>query len=148
MATRRRPAFSQIFQTFGGLWKASARLTVMLAMDSAPLVMDRSLQRRAAVRYRLRLPVIFHWNDGKDHTEGGFTADVALDGAFILSSKCPPMGTSVRIEILLPTPDQSGGELRIECIGKVMRVVSQAGITGFGVQGVFDDDHLTGQTPE
>ena len=120
----------------------------MLAMDSAPLVMDRSLQRRAAVRYRLRLPVIFHWNDGKDHTEGGFTADVALDGAFILSSKCPPMGTSVRIEILLPTPDQSGGELRIECIGKVMRVVNQAGFTGFGVQGMFDDDHLTGQEPE
>jgi hypothetical protein len=117
----------------------------MLAMDSAPLVIDRSLQRRAAVRYRLRLPVIFHWNDGTDHTEGGFTADVALDGAFILSSRCPPMGSSVRIEVLLPPPDQSGGELRIQCIGKVMRVV---GDIGFGVQGVFDDDHLTSKADE
>jgi hypothetical protein len=108
-------------------------------------VIERGLQRRSAVRYRLRLPVIFHWNDGIDHTEGGFTADIALDGAFILSTKAPPVGKEVRIEVLLPSPDNSRSELRIECVGKVIRVVDEYGCTGFGVKGMFDDDHLTRQ---
>jgi hypothetical protein len=107
------------------------------------LVVERVQQRRAAMRYKLRLPVIFHWDDGRWHTEGGFTSDVALDGALILSSRCPPVGSDVRIEILLPSPDQSGEELRIECTGKVTRVLEQTGYSAFGVHGVFDDDHLT-----
>lgn len=108
-------------------------------------ILEFRLQRRAAVRYKLRLPVLFHWNDGKEHTEGGFTIDVALDGALILSSKCPPVGSDVRIVVLIPSPDQSGEELRIECIGKVTRLVEQPGCSAFGVHGMFDDDHLTRQ---
>lgn len=102
---------------------------------------ETSLQRRVAVRYKLRLPVIFHWNNGREHTEGGFTNDVALDGVLIFSSKCPPVGADIRIEVLFPSPDQSSEELRIECIGKVVRVAEQAGC--FGVHGFFDEGHLT-----
>jgi hypothetical protein len=105
------------------------------------LVKQRTMERRATVRYKLRLPAIFHWNDGTEHTEAGFTNDVALDGAMILSSKCPPVGTSIRIEVLLPSPAESGAELRIECIGNVVRVAEKGGC--FGVHGLFDDDHLT-----
>jgi hypothetical protein len=108
-------------------------------------VFERKLQRRAAVRYKLQLPVIFHWNDGTRHTAGGFTTDVALDGALILSSECPPIGSDVRIEVLIPSPDQSGVELRIECVGKVTRALDQPGLRAFGVHGIFDDDHLTRQ---
>ncbi len=99
-------------------------------------------ERRTEVRYKLRLPVLFHWNDGKEQMEGGFTCDVALDGALIFSSRCPPIGSDVRIEVLIPSPD-SGVELRVQCIGKVTRVVEESGC--FGVQGMFDDDHLTRQ---
>ena len=105
------------------------------------LVNEVTVQRRAAVRYKLRLPVIFHWSNGGEHTEGGFTHDVALDGALIFSSKCPPEGSDIRIEVLVPSPDQSEDELRVECTGKVTRVADQAGC--FGVQGIFDDDHFT-----
>jgi len=105
------------------------------------LANENTMQRRAAVRYKLRLPVIFHWNDGTEHTEGGFTSDVALDGALIVSSKYPPVGTVIRIEILLRSPYQNGEELRIECVGNVIRVAAPSGC--FGVLGVFDDDHLT-----
>ncbi len=109
-------------------------------------ILERALYRRAAIRYKLHLPVIFHWKDGaEEHTEGGFTSDVSLDGALILSSKCPPVGSAVRIEDLIPSPDQSGEELRIECVGVVTRVVEQPGSRAFGVHGIFDDDHLTRQ---
>jgi hypothetical protein len=100
--------------------------------------------RRVQVRYPLKLPVIFHWkdNDGTEHTGGGFTCDVALDGALIFSSRCPPMGTAIRIEVLIPAPD-NGAEIRVECVGKVARVEDRAGC--FGVRGIFDDDHITRQ---
>jgi hypothetical protein len=130
------------FQTFGGLSNAQLLGKLKLLMKPGP-VLERSQQRRTALRYKLRLPVIFHWNDGIEHTEGGFTNDVALDGALILSSKCPPVGSEVRIEILLPSPDLSDEDLRIECTGKVTRVLEQTGYSAFGVHGVFDDDHLT-----
>ena len=125
------------------MWNACQGLTLGSRMHL--LQADGSnLQRRATVRYKLRLPVIFHWNDGTQHTEGGFTSDVALDGALIFSTKCPPVGSDIRIEVLVPSPDQSGDELRIECIGKVTRVAEQAGC--FGVHGKFDNDHLTCHT--
>lgn len=95
------------------------------------------------MRYRLRLPVIFHWNDGTHRTEGGFTYDVAVNGALICSSKCPPVGADVRIEVLVPSPDQSAEEIRIECFGKVTRVWEQSGSAYFGVHGMFNDDQLT-----
>lgn len=95
------------------------------------------------MRYSLRLPVIFHWNDGADHTEGGFTTDVALDGALILSSRCPPVGADIRIEVLVPSPDRSAEEIRIECVGKVTRVTDHLGSSFFGVRGMFNDDQLT-----
>ena len=100
-------------------------------------------ERRDEVRYSLRLPVIFHWNDGREKMQGGFTCDVARDGALIFSTRCPPIGSDVRVEILIPSPDRSGAELHVQCIGKVTRVVKEAGC--FGVEGTFDDDHLTRQ---
>lgn len=131
-------------QAFVALSGSGLCLMLRIDMELSPPDANKGLQRRAAVRYRLRLPVIFHWNDGQDHTEGGFTVDVALDGAFIVSSRCPPVGSDVRIEVLLPSLDDAS-EMRIECAGRVMRVVNGAGGVGFGVRGTFDDDHLTQQ---
>ncbi len=99
--------------------------------------------RRTAVRYKLQLPVIFHWKEGGECTGGGFTSDVALDGALINSSTCPPVGTDLLIEVLLLSPVSGGKEMRIQCTGKVTRVVDQGDFMSFGVRGDFDDDHLT-----
>jgi len=109
------------------------------------LVTERKLQRRTAVRYKLQLPVIFYWNDGVEHTAGGFTCDVALNGALIQSAVCPPIGCDVRIEVLIPSPDLRKEQLRIQCSGKVTRALSYSGGGSFGVRGYFDDDHITRQ---
>jgi hypothetical protein len=131
--------------TFDGLLPLHRRLNV--AGMTARLVTIPISQRRAAARYQLRLPVIFHWSDQTHHTEGGFTRDVGRDGAFIISSKCPPVGSDVWIEILLPSLDEASPELRVECMGKVTRVESGFGYKGFGVCGQFDDDQLSGHAP-
>jgi hypothetical protein len=108
-------------------------------------VIDRGTQRRSAVRYRLHLPVIFHWNDGGECTEGGFTYDVALNGALIFSAKCPPIGCDIRIEILVPSPTGESEQLRIQCVGKVTRAITEGGNSSFGVRGLFDDDNIKRQ---
>ena len=91
--------------------------------------------------------MIFHWGTEEEFTQGGFTRDVARDGAFIMSSVCPPVGSAVRIEILIPSPSHHGEELRIECAGTVVRKVDELGLKGFGFSGVFDDKHLRGRVP-
>ena len=93
----------------------------------------------SAVRYRLRLPAIIRWNDGTEHTEGGFTNDVAVDGALISSSKCPPVGTDVRVEMLVPSLDNETADIQIECEGKVVSILNAVGCRRFGVRGRFKD---------
>lgn len=109
---------------------------------------DRNLERRAAARYKLRLPVIFHWNDSQAHTEGGFTYDIARDGVLIRSKVCPAVGSTIRVEVLLPSVDLDGVGMRVQCTGQVTRVIDQGGVMSFGVEGDFDDAHLTTETEQ
>lgn len=106
-------------------------------------VLERKVRHRAAAKYRLRLPAIFHWDDGSEHTECGFTNEVSVDGALIVCSKCPPIGSNVRVEVLLPSPDSDAGDIRIECKGKVICIQDHVACSTFGVQGIFSDDELT-----
>ncbi|HTW79607.1 MAG TPA: PilZ domain-containing protein [Terracidiphilus sp.] len=100
-------------------------------------------ERRAAPRYPLRLPVIFYWNDGSDHAGGGFTIDIAVDGALISSSSCPPVGTEVQVEVLIPSPRFALEEIRIQSKGVVTRIWKELGAGYFGLRGEFNDDQLT-----
>lgn len=94
------------------------------------------------VRYALRLPVIFHWGEQMNNVEGGFTKDIGRDEAFVLSGNCPPIGTHVRMEVLVPSPDSLPGAIRIECSGKVTHVVREDGYCGFLFHGRFYDGRI------
>jgi hypothetical protein len=95
--------------------------------------------RRPSVRFRLRLPVIFHWGDARDYVEGGFTKDIARDETFVVSRHCPPIGSEIRIEVLVPSSDLQPRAVRIESVGKVAAVVDENGLRGFLFRGRFDD---------
>ena len=105
-------------------------------------IVDRVQRRTTAVRYSLRLPVIFHWKEEQERIDGGFTSDVGLDGALIYSRACPPIGSDVRLEVLIPSPVRNGEDLRLECIGKVTRIEEKQGCHAFGVHGSFADVQL------
>jgi hypothetical protein len=109
---------------------------------------DFNPERRSFARYKLQLPVIFHWNDGQSHTEGGFTFDVAQNGVLIRSKVCPPVGSTIRVEVLVPSVDLCGVGIRVQCVGQVTRVTDQGDMMSFGVEGDFDDAHLTPETEE
>jgi len=131
-----------LIQTIGLLPLPQMHRTLRPSMACGELL-DRPFRQRAAVRYKLRLPVIFRWNDGVEHTSGGFTSDVAMDGALILSSECPPVGSEVRVEVLLPSPGPENGEFRIGCAGTVVHSSNRSGYSAFGFHGVFHDEQLT-----
>ena len=38
--------------------------------------------------------------------------------------------------------------MRVQCIGEVTRVINQEGVMSFGVEGDFDDAHLTRETEQ
>jgi len=148
------PEDSLLSLKFSNVWRLAARQREMylgFCMQGPPMqvrqkpanVVRFDRNRRSAVRYKLQLPVIFHWNEDGERTGGGFTSDVALDGALINSSMCPPVGADVQIEVLILSPVWGGVEMRIQCLGKVTRVVDQGDVMSFGVRGDFDDDHLT-----
>ena len=113
------------------------------ASPATAKVIQIDRERRSAARYKLQLPVIFHWNEDGERTTGGFTSDVALDGVLINSGEYPAVGSDVRIQLLIHSPLQDGKELRIHCAGKVTRVMEHGGRMSFGVRGNFNDDRLT-----
>jgi len=118
------------------------QLSLSLHMLMGP-ILERARPGNQMPRYKLRLPVVFYWNDGEHHAGGGFTSDIAIDRVFIHTSKCPPSGSDVRIEVLLPSLDGGDDEIRIECSGTVTQVIKQAGLTSFMFHGILSDDHLT-----
>jgi hypothetical protein len=91
------------------------------------------------VRYALRLPVIFRWGEGMTYVEGGFTKEIGGDEAFVLSATCPPIGSQVSLQVLVPSPDLLPGTLRLECTGKVTDVVRENGYSGFILHGRFHE---------
>ncbi len=108
-------------------------------MKSLLVITDYKKPRKSVMRYRCQLPVTFNWQEEGQHIGAGFTRDVSLDGALIQSTVSPPVGCEVSVEILVPSPNEDGKQLRVQCTGKVNRVVRQSGGYSFGVRGFFED---------
>lgn len=131
---------SFVFQTFGLLLSpVPFRQFGNTTMKSLLVITDYKKPRKSAVRYRCQLPVTFNWHQEGQHMGAGFTRDVSLDGALIQSTVSPPVGCEVSVEILVPSPNEDGKHLRVQCTGKVNGVVRQSGGYSFGVRGFFDD---------
>ena len=56
-------------------------------------------------RYRLELPVTFHWKDkeGMWQQHLGLTRDLSVGGAFIFAAALPPSGANLRFKAFLPS---------------------------------------------
>ncbi len=91
------------------------------------------MERRKAVRFLLRVPVIFRWSDDQANPyEGtGFARDISTAGIFVMTEFCPPFGVAIDIEALLPPLQGSGQSLRLSGQGIVLRVTEKEGLKGF-----------------
>ena len=101
--------------------------------------MHRSIDRRAFHRFRIFVPVLFRWADSAEHYDVGHSGNVGLGGMFVLTSKCPPVGTRVEIDFTIPAFDRIPRQLRFCCKGQVIRVETCYETAGFAVAGPIEE---------
>jgi len=97
-------------------------------------------ERRTRNRFRLVLPVVFHWNDGTQRSEVGYCRNIGLAGVFIVAGNCPPVDTEIRIDVVVPAFYPEPKEIRFHHHGRVVRIQTDEDLVGFAVSGHFEDD--------
>jgi hypothetical protein len=99
-----------------------------------------AMQQRESVRFPIRVPVIFRWNDEQSGRQqnGGFTRDISTGGLFVYSPIPPSSGVTVELEVMLPPLEESGHGVRLRSEGRVLRIERKGGHTGFAATGDFD----------
>ena len=102
-------------------------------------------EKESSSRYRVSLPVLVSWGDGKTHTCGGFTRDVSTTGVFVLCREKLPLNTTVEIEILLPTSGKLPGTA-VKTTGWVVRTYGENEGAGLAIEGQFGHSELPGVT--
>jgi hypothetical protein len=84
---------------------------------------SRVAERRTALRYPLRLPVVFSWQDESGRIQGcdGYCRDLGSRGIYVQAELVPPLGVSVEMNVFLPRPEHSERPSEIYAIGRVVR---------------------------
>src|ERR1700722_6263433 len=84
---------------------------------------SRVAERRTALRYPLRLPVVFSWQDERGRIQGsdGYCRDLGSRGIYVLCGSVPPLGVAVEMNVFLPRPEHSSRPSEIHAIGRVVR---------------------------
>jgi hypothetical protein len=74
----------------------------------------QSVERRHAVRYELRIPVVFSWKSAGDRKcrGEGVTRDISEVGVYVFTATCPAPESKVRIEILMAQPGFASASLK------------------------------------
>jgi hypothetical protein len=93
-----------------------------------------SVERRNHLRYQLDFPAIFSWESShRSRLQGeGITRDISLFGAFVFTPTCPPVETTIQLEVLLPPLTGAKATIRIKGVARVLRVEPrrEKGVTG------------------
>jgi hypothetical protein len=86
---------------------------------------------RKDIRYPLEATVVFSWEagNGSHQRNEGRTYDISDNGAFILSSACPPAQAQVNLEISIPAVS-GASKVLMEVKGRVLRVEQARGGEG------------------
>lgn len=113
-----------------------------MLLHSSPT--SRVAERRTALRYPLRLPVVFSWQDEGGHIQGcdGYSRDLGSRGIYVYAEQVPPLGVSVEMNVFLPRPEHSSRPSEIHAVGRVVRSERQ-GTSTRGGNGFAAMNHTT-----
>jgi hypothetical protein len=95
-------------------------------------------EARKAIRFPLEASVTFYWKgeNGMEQRGAGHSRDISEHGVFVFSDECPPAGTKIGLNILLPEFSDIAHGLRMQIEGRVLRVDERQGeqrVCGFAV---------------
>lgn len=101
--------------------------------------MDPSARdRRAARRFRMKLPVTVRSYDGVPVTLEGLTQDISESGVFFFLNTRPREQAPIEFVVELPSEVTMTDPMRATCKGRVMRVVQDQLSDGFGVAATIE----------
>ena len=117
--------------------KSGHSVAMLLPIEKKPL--GEPVDRRAAPRFAVSAPVIFHWYDGSQHAhEGaGFTCNISTAGVFVESSNLPPEGSRIALEVSFPALQRAAIGVKLNSEGMVVRVGEVARNGGFAATSNF-----------
>src|SRR5437868_13024866 len=103
-----------------------------MLLHSSPT--SRVAERRTALRYPLRLPVVFSWQDESGRIQGcdGYSRDLGSRGIYVYAEQVPPLGVSIEMNVFLPRPEHSSRPSEIHAVGRVVRSERQGAPTRAG----------------
>ena len=80
------------------------------------------IERRAANRFALQLPVVVRWKNGSELREVRTTCeDVSTKGIYFVLGEDIKDGTTVEVEVMLPSHITLEKRVRVRCSGHVLR---------------------------
>ena len=80
------------------------------------------IERRGAVRFALQLPVLVRWKDGSELREARTACEeVSTKGIYFVLAEDIKDGTSVEVEVILPSHITMEKRVRVRCSGHVLR---------------------------
>jgi len=96
-------------------------------------------ERRCLRRFKLVVPVLYRWRDQEERYDVGCCRDISSAGIFVVTAHCPPLHSRIDVEVVLPAGDPLASEVRLRCVGHVVRVQARDNFIGFGfaVSGPF-----------
>ena len=93
--------------------------------------MEDGVERRAARRFSMMLPLKVRFTSGDDITEKpGETRDVSFRGLYFLVEATLETGSSVEFVLTLPQQITLAGDVHIRCYARVLRVEPHNGRRG------------------
>jgi PilZ domain len=109
-----------------------AVLVLPQVTDSAGGAMDNVVERRAARRFSMMLPLKVRYTAGESVTEkDGETRDVSFRGLyFLIEPGTPDTGSPIEFVLTLPQQITLAGDVHIRCYARVLRVEPHNGRRG------------------
>jgi hypothetical protein len=109
-----------------------AVLVLAQVNESAGGAMNDVVERRAARRFSMMLPLKVRFTSGDSVTEkDGETRDVSFRGLyFLIEPATPDTGSSIEFVLTLPQQITLAGDVHIRCYARVLRVEPHNGRRG------------------
>jgi hypothetical protein len=90
-------------------------------------------QRRRATRFQMKLPVDVNLpSDNGPLPAQALTRDVSFRGLYFTMDQLPETGSHIDFTLTLPKELTLSSEVRIRCVGRVVRVETGVGSSGEG----------------
>jgi len=95
-------------------------------------------ERRAAQRFAMSVPVAVQCPEGSFPQETALSHDVSAKGIFFLMNSRPREGSHIEFTITLPPEVTLTDPMRVNCKGRVVRVVEEGSAKRFGVAATIE----------